>query len=61
MFYSNADLEIKQANSVLHYRDRWDKANIMLQYHLCGCYLQQIIVPKNILSSDKISFNAACW
>ena len=41
----------------LYYRDRWDKADIMLYYYLSGCYLQQISVPKDILSSNVCSSN----
>jgi len=46
-----------QMNSSMHYVDRWDKADIMLYYYLSGCYLQQIVVPKDILLSDYHSDN----
>ncbi len=45
-------------NSSIHYRERWDNADIVLYYHLTGCYLQQIHVPKEILTSELLPANA---
>jgi len=37
----------------VHYTDRWNKADIMLYYHLSGCYLQQITILKDILCHEN--------
>ena len=56
-FYLYVGTDNVVLNSSLHYRDRWDKADLILYYHFTGSYLQQIPLPKDILFMNKAAMS----